>query len=89
MPAVVGSMWPIYASLAIIALLFMILEEKQSRRIFGALLVVSAVTIIILDLRAGRRLQDKIYKDQIEAINITAEQSGAGYPPQGVGSPDP
>ena len=82
-------MWPIYAPLAVIALLFMILEENRSRRIIGALLVVSAITIIVLDLRAGRRLQDKIYKTQIEALINTAEQAGPGYPPQGVGSPDP
>ena len=88
-PATVGSMWPIYTPLAIIPLIYLTIEEQRSRRIIGALLVAAAITIIILDLRAGRRLQGQIHKVQIEALKNRAEQAVPGYDAQGASSPEP
>ena len=87
-PAAPGGMWPIFTPLVVIALLYQILEERRSRRIIGALLVVLAIFVIIVDFREGIKTRDKIFKVQIEAQENKAEQGVAGYPPQGVGSPE-
>ena len=88
-PATTGTYWPLYVPLIVIALLFLILEEKRSRRIIGALLVALAISVIITDLHQRGKLRDRIWKVQIENLKRAAEQGGPGYPPQGVGSPDP
>ena len=88
-PAAPGGMWPIFTPLVVISLLYLIHEERRSRRIIGALLVILAIIVIIVDFREGGKTRDKIWKVQIEALENRAEQSVPGYPPQGVGSPEP
>ena len=82
-------MWPVHAPLAVIALLYLILEEKRSKRIIGALLLGVAATILIVDLREDLKIREKIWKVRHEAMINRAEQAGPAYPPQGVGSADP
>lgn len=62
-----GNMWPVHAPLLIIALLFLIFEDKKSRRVIGALLALVAVIILIVDLRQEMVLRDKIWKVRLEA----------------------
>ena len=60
-------MWPVHAPLVIIAILFLVYEDKKPRRVIGALLAVVAVIILIVDLRQEMVLKDKIWKVRLEA----------------------
>ena len=84
-----GSMWPVHAPLSVIALLYLILEEKRSKRIIGALLLSAAIAILIVDIREDATYREKVLRVRHEAMINRAEQSVPGYPPQGVGSPEP
>ena len=79
-----GSMWPVHAPLAVTALLYLILEEKRSKRIIGALLLSAAVAILIVDLCEGAKYKEKILRVRHEAMIERAEQGVAPYGAQGA-----
>jgi len=60
-------MWPIHAPLLIVALLFLVFEDKRSRRVLGVILAMVAIAILVVDLKEESRLRDTIWRLKIEA----------------------
>jgi membrane-anchored protein YejM (alkaline phosphatase superfamily) len=62
-----GAMWPIHAPLLVLALLFLVFENRRSRRVLGVILAVVAIAILVVDLNDERRIREKVWRLKIEA----------------------
>ena len=65
-PAASG-LWAFHVPLVIIAILFLIFEDKKTRRVIGALLALVAVIILIVDFRQEMTLKEKRWNVLIRA----------------------
>ena len=78
-PAAPGGMWPIFTPLIVISLLYLIHEDRRSWRIIGALLVILAIIVSMVDFREGSKTRDKNWKVHFEALEKRAEQAVPDY----------
>ena len=78
-PAAPGGMWPIFIPLFVFSLLYLLYEDRRSWRIIGALLVILAIIVSMVDFREGSKTRDKNWKVHFEALEKRAEQAVPDY----------